>query len=108
MNQKILLFLCETSLPLKKMLRLLNSVFSENYDTLFYYLRSQQRSMEQNALLRLMLGLSRDSNARLLDRKGKSHSLTRSGEVFLKHSRAVLSELDLAVRNMDALQQRAG
>lgn len=72
-----------------------------------FTLAAKRLNLTQSAISHSLRSLEDSLSVRLLDRKGKSHSLTRSGEVFLKHSRAVLSELDLAVRNMDALQQRA-
>lgn len=73
-----------------------------------FTLAAKKLNLTQSAISHSLRALEDSLNAQLLNRKGRSHRLTRSGEVFLKHSRAVLAELDLAVRNMDALQQRAG
>lgn len=72
-----------------------------------FTLAAKKLNLTQSAISHSLRSLEDSLNARLLDRKGKSHSLTPSGEVFLKHCRTVLLELDNAVRSMDALQQRA-
>jgi LysR family transcriptional regulator, low CO2-responsive transcriptional regulator len=76
-------------------------------DTGSFTLAAKRLNLTQSAISHSLRSLEDSLNTRLLDRKGKSHRLTASGEIFLTHCRAVLKELDMAVCNVDALQQRA-
>jgi DNA-binding transcriptional LysR family regulator len=76
-------------------------------DTGSFTLAAKRLNLTQSAISHSLRSLEDSLNTRLLDRRGKSHSLTASGEIFLNHCRNVLRELDLAVGNIDALRQRA-
>lgn len=76
-------------------------------DTGSFTLAAKRLNLTQSAISHSLRSLEDSLNARLLDRKGKSHSLTASGEIFLRHCRAVLAELDCAIDDMQALQQKA-
>lgn len=76
-------------------------------DTGSFTLAAKRLNLTQSAISHSLRSLEDSLNTRLLDRRGKSHSLTASGEIFLNHCRNVLRELDSAIGNIDALQQRA-
>jgi DNA-binding transcriptional LysR family regulator len=77
-------------------------------DTGSFTLAAKRLNLTQSAISHSLRSLEDSLNTRLLDRKGKNHCLTATGEIFLTHCRAVLTELDCAIDNMDALQKRAG
>lgn len=66
-NQKILFYLCESTLSQHKMIRLLALIPPAKHDGLIFLLRTQ-RIPEQVALTRLMLSLSTEANCRLMDK----------------------------------------
>jgi hypothetical protein len=65
MNRIILLFLGESMIPLKKLIRLFCAIPCSQYGSLISLLRSQH-SLEQGALTTLMLGLSSTSNGQMI------------------------------------------
>lgn len=73
-----------------------------------FTLAAKRLNLTQSAISHSLRALEDSLNTRLLNRRGKTHTMTASGEVFLDHCRKVLSELDLAMATIDALQQRAG
>jgi LysR family transcriptional regulator, low CO2-responsive transcriptional regulator len=76
-------------------------------DTGSFTLAAKRLHLTQSAISHSLRSLEDSLNTRLLDRKGKSHTLTASGEVFLRHCRAVLAELERALDHMQSLQQKA-
>lgn len=73
-----------------------------------FTLAAKRLNLTQSAISHSLRALEDSLNTRLLNRRGKTHTMTASGEVFLDHCRKVLRELDLALATIDALQQRAG
>jgi len=72
-----------------------------------FTLAAKRLNLTQSAISHSLRSLEDALNTRLIDRKGKFHTLTPTGEVFLRHCHAVLAELDRAVRHMSELQQQA-
>ena len=72
-----------------------------------FTLAAKRLNLTQSAISHSLRSLEDSLDVKLLDRCGKSHRLTPSGEMFLGHCRAALAELDRAVMNIHALRQRA-
>ncbi len=72
-----------------------------------FTLAAKRLNLTQSAISHSLRSLEDSLSARLLDRKGKSHHLTASGEIFLAHCRNALDELDDAVTRIHSLHQRA-
>lgn len=72
-----------------------------------FTLAAKRLNLTQSAISHSLRSLEDSLNARLIDRKGKNHALTAAGEIFLVHCHKVLAELNAAIHNMEALQQRA-
>jgi DNA-binding transcriptional LysR family regulator len=73
-----------------------------------FTLAAKKLNLTQSAISHSLRSLEDSLDARLLDRKGKSHRLTESGEIFLKHCHAVISEFDAAMTQMNAMPKKAG
>ena len=73
-----------------------------------FTLAAKKLNLTQSAVSHSLRSLEDSLDARLLDRKGKSHRLTASGEIFLKHCHAVINELDTAMTRMNAMPKKAG
>ena len=61
--------------------------------------------LTQSAVSHSLRGLEEQLGAKLLDRRGKKISVTQDGVVFLRRSRRVLSELESATHELDALKR---
>mgnify|MGYP002654514465 FL=1 len=72
-----------------------------------FTLAAKRLNLTQSAISHSLRSLEDSLSTRLLDRRGKSHNLTASGEIFLTHCRNALHELDDAMTRIHLLQQRA-
>jgi len=72
-----------------------------------FTLAAKRLNLTQSAISHSLRSLEDSLSTRLLDRRGKSHALTATGEIFLSHCRNALAELDNAVVRIHSLQQRA-
>lgn len=61
--------------------------------------------LTQSAVSHSLRGLEEQLGTKLLDRAGKRISLTQDGTVFLRRCRRVLTELESATRELDALKR---
>jgi DNA-binding transcriptional LysR family regulator len=72
-----------------------------------FTMAAKRLNLTQSAISHSLRALEESLKARLLDRRGKSHALTASGEIFLSHCRNALAEFDHAMLSIHSLQQRA-
>ena len=67
---------------------------------------AKKLNLTQSAISHSLRALEETLETKLLVRKGKIHCLTDTGEVFLKHCRIVVNELENAALSIDHLQKK--
>ncbi|MFM2221327.1 MAG: hypothetical protein RLZZ553_1075 [Verrucomicrobiota bacterium] len=72
-----------------------------------FTLAAKRLHLTQSAISHSLRALEDSLHTRLLDRRGKSHHLTASGQIFLAHCQNALSELDGAITQIHSLHQHA-
>ncbi len=71
-----------------------------------FTLAAKKLNLTQSAISHSLRSLEETLETQLLVRKGKIHSLTNTGEVFLGHCRVVVNELENASIAIDHLQKK--